>query len=152
MRTLYRIMFARPWGAAFWAGYYGSLNKVTRAPWLSQHRDDIRRSLAEPGRLRSLRQLAVQLDHSEVEVRLPAVSAPALVLIGDHDPDYRSPEAELAWAVDAINAEGLLVPDAGHYPQSQRPEIVVPALLSFLSTIRPTTQNPAGASSGAPDA
>lgn len=146
MRMLFRIMFARPWGAALWSGYYGSLNKGTRAPWLGQHRGDIRRSLAEPGRLRSLRQLAVQLDHSEVEVRLADVSAPALVLIGEHDPDYRSPEDELAWALTAISADGMLVPDAGHYPQAQRPDIVVPALLSFLSTARP-----AGIS-GAPDA
>lgn len=138
MRILYRIMFARPWGAALWTSYYTSLNKVTRAAWLAEHRHDIRTSFAEPARLRSLRQLAVQLNHSEVEVRLSEVSTPALVIIGDQDPDFRTPADELAWATAAISAEGLLVPDAGHYPHAQRPDVVVPAMLQFLATTVPT--------------
>ena len=149
MRALYRVMFARPWGAALWVAYYGSLNKVTRSPWLEEHRRDIRRSFAQPDRLRSLRQLAVQLNHSEVESRLAEITAPALIMIGDHDPDFRSPATELAWGAEAINADGVLVPDAGHYPQSQRPDVVVPAVLHFLAKTRPTAQNPAGAAADA---
>ncbi|WP_154792519.1 alpha/beta fold hydrolase [Occultella kanbiaonis] len=142
-RVLYRILFARPWGAAFWGSYYAGLNKVTKAPWLDEHVRAIRSSLGEPGRLRSFRELAVQLDHSEVEVRLPEVAAPALILIGDRDPDFGSPAEELAWATAAIDAEGTLIADAGHYPQAQRPDLVAPATLSFLSKVRPTAQNPA---------
>jgi pimeloyl-ACP methyl ester carboxylesterase len=138
IRVLYRVMFARPWGAFLWASYYGSLNKATRAAWIAEHRHDIRRSFAQPARLRSLRQLAVQLDHSEVEVRLPEVAAPALVLIGDQDPDFRSPADELAFATHAIPAEGVLVADAGHYPQAQRPDLIVPAVLQFLAKTVPT--------------
>lgn len=135
MRGLYRVMFARPWGAAFWASYYASLNKVTKSPWLADHRRDIRHHFAQPERLRSLRQLAVQLNHSEVEVRLPEVSAPTQVVIGDHDPDFRSPATELAWATEAIGAEGVLVTDTGHYPHAQRPDRVVPAVLKFLTKV-----------------
>lgn len=141
MRALYRVMFARPWGSALWASYYGGLNKVTRAPWLAEQQRDIRHSLADPARLRSLRQLAVQLDHTEVEVRLPEVTTPALIIIGGHDPDYRSPEQELAWTTEAISAEGLLVADAGHYPQAQRPDLVAPAVLAFLTTIASTSES-----------
>ncbi|MBZ2197869.1 alpha/beta fold hydrolase [Occultella gossypii] len=148
MRVLYRVMFARPWGAAFWGAYYAGLNRVTKAPWLDEHVRAIRSSLREPGRLRSLRHLAVQLNHSEVEVRLPEVSAPALVLIGDHDPDFRSPADELAWATAAIDAEGTLIADAGHYPHAQRPDLVAPATLSFLSKVRPTAQNPGSQTTG----
>ncbi|MHA6694166.1 alpha/beta fold hydrolase [Homoserinimonas sp. A520] len=149
MRALYRVMFAWPWGAAFWVAYYGSLNKVTRSPWLEEHRKDLRRSFAQPDRLRSLRRLAVQLDHSEVEARLAEITSPALIMIGDHDPDFRSPAGELAWGATAINADAVLVADAGHYPQSQRPDVVVPALLRFLAKIRPTVQNPAEAAADA---
>ncbi|CAM3305694.1 alpha/beta fold hydrolase [Occultella aeris] len=150
MRLVYRVMFARPWGAAFWGSYYAGLNKVTKAPWLDEHVRAIRSSLGEPGRLRSLRHLAVQLDHSEVEVRLPEVATPALVLIGDHDPDFRSPADELIWATAAISGEGALIEDAGHYAQAQRPDLVARAALSFLSKVRPTTQNPAPQLAGGP--
>ncbi len=146
-RLIYRVAFARPWGAAFWAAYYFSLNKVTRAPWLGQHKDAIRRSFAQPDRLRSLRHLAVQLNHAEVEVRLPDVAVPALVVIGERDPDFRSPRRELAWATEAIDADGLLVPDTGHYPQAQRPDLVAPAILSFLAKVRLTATNRVGRNS-----
>ncbi|WP_163541115.1 alpha/beta fold hydrolase [Occultella kanbiaonis] len=152
MRLLYRVMFARPWGAALWGSYYTGLNKITKAPWLDEHVRAIRSSLAEPGRLRSLRHLAVQLDHAEVEVRLPEVAAPALVLIGDHDPDFGSPADELAWATAAIHAEGALIPDAGHYPHAQRPDLVAPAALAFLSKVRPTAPNPTAPNPTAPQA
>jgi len=138
MRGLYRIMFARPWGAALWASYYRSLNKVTQPASLRSHTEDIRRSFVSPDRLRSLRQLAVQLDHSEVEARLAEVSTRALVVIGDHDPDFRSPADELAFDTQAIGSEGLLVTDAGHYPHAQRPDIVMPAILQFLAKTVPT--------------
>lgn len=28
-----------------------------------------------------------------------------------------------------------MIPDAGHYPQSQRPEVVGPAVVSFVSRV-----------------
>jgi pimeloyl-ACP methyl ester carboxylesterase len=145
MRGLYRVMFARPWGARLWSAYYGSLNKVTRSPWLEEHRDAIRRHFAQPDRLRSLRQLAVQLDHSEVEERLAEVNAPALIMIGDHDPDFRSPADELSWGATALGADAVLVADAGHYPHAQRPDVVAPAVLSLLAKTSPTAQNQAAA-------
>ena len=58
-RLIFRVAFAPMWGAAFWSAFYGSLNKGTKAPWLDQHRRDIRSNLSEPGRLRSLRDLTL---------------------------------------------------------------------------------------------
>jgi pimeloyl-ACP methyl ester carboxylesterase len=147
MRMLYRTLFSHPWGAAAWAKFYVGLNKGTPAPWLAEHREDIHRSLREPGRLRSLRHLAVALDHSEVEARLSEVVAPSLVLIGDQDPDFRSPTEELAWAIDAVRGAGALVPNAGHYPHAQQPAAVLQHVLPFLAATAPTEQ-----SQGATDA
>ena len=142
MRLLYRVLFSRPWGAAAWARFYASLNKGTPAPWLDEHRADIHRSLRQPGRLRSLRHLAVALGHAEVEVRLPEITSPSLVLIGDQDPDFPSPADELAWATAAVHGEGALVPNAGHYPHAQQPAIVLAHLMPFLAATRPTARNP----------
>jgi pimeloyl-ACP methyl ester carboxylesterase len=134
-RGFYRIALVRPWGAAFWAGFYRSINKGTRAPWLEEHVAAIRSMLAEPGRLRSFRQLALQLDHSVVEKRLGEVTAPMLAFVGTLDPDYPSPAAESEW-ISSLGGRSRLVEDAGHYPHAQRPDITVPGTLDFLNTLR----------------
>jgi pimeloyl-ACP methyl ester carboxylesterase len=135
MRLLYRVALTPLWGAAFWAGYYRSINRGARAPWLDEHVAEIRASLREPGRLRSLRDLALQLDHSVVEDRLSRVAVPMRVFIGAADPDFSDPAAESAW-IASIGGASELVPDAGHYPHAQRPDITVPATIEFLDRLR----------------
>jgi pimeloyl-ACP methyl ester carboxylesterase len=137
MRLLYRTLFARPWGAALWALYYRTaLNKGAHAPWLREHADSIRASLREPGRLRALLDLALGLDHDVVTPHVSSVAAPSLIVVGADDPDYRDPAAELAWMGEQLRAETLLVEDAAHYAQHQRPDVVVPAVLRLAETLR----------------
>ena len=136
-RILYRVLFARPWGAAMWSNYYAkTLNRGTAAPWLTEHVAAIAASMREPGRLRSFRDLAIQLEHTAVEPRLPDVHAPSLTVIGSVDPDFRDPAAELAFAADSLHGETLLVEDAAHYPHEARPEVVTPRVLAFVDGLR----------------
>ncbi|WP_432493895.1 alpha/beta fold hydrolase [Kineococcus gypseus] len=152
LRLAYRVLFARPWGARAWVAYYGRLNRGRHAPWLGEHQRELRASLADPARLASLRRLAVSLDHSVVPPRLPDVTAPALLVVGALDPDYRDPAAELAWMAGQLRAETLLVPDAAHYPHAQRPDLVAPRVVDFLRRHHPGTtagQGPADGAAGA---
>ena len=136
-RLMYRVLFARPWGAAVWANYFEkNLNRGTAAPWLPEHVAAIRSSMREPGRLRSFRELTVQLDHSPVEPLVASVVAPALVVVGELDPDFKNPAAELAAMGDALRAETLFVEKAAHYPHTQRPDLVVPRTLAFITGLR----------------
>ncbi|MFF3063390.1 alpha/beta fold hydrolase [Oerskovia sp. NPDC057915] len=139
-RLLYRVALARPWGAAAWAGFYSTLTKGRRAPWHAEHVAAIRASMREPGRLRSFRELALALTHAPVEARLPEVHAPTIAFMGALDPDFTDQGAELAWIEEAVGAEGHLVPDVGHYPQHQAPDVVVPEILTFLAGLRAGTQ------------
>ena len=131
---LYRVLFARPWGAAVWGSYYRSaLNKGAAAPWLGEHVAEIRASLRRPGRLRSFRQLTLQLTHEPVAARLAQIHAPAIAFVGDLDPDFKDPAAELDWISRTLAARGVLVPGVAHYPQHQAPDVVVPATLEHLA-------------------
>ncbi|GAA1711146.1 alpha/beta hydrolase [Isoptericola hypogeus] len=144
-RALYRVLFARPWGAAAWAWLYTSMfAKGRRSPRHAAHVAAIRRSLADPARLRSFRDLAVALDHSVVEPRVAGVRAPALVVVGELDPDYKDAAAALADMRDALGAQGVLVPGVGHYPQHQAPDVVTPAVLDFLAALPAGDQGAAG--------
>ncbi|MFC8800226.1 alpha/beta fold hydrolase [Promicromonospora sp. NPDC057138] len=133
MGIVYRVLLARPWGAAFWGSYYSSISKGRRSSWHAEHVAAVRGKLSEPGRLRCFRDLTLALDHSVVEARLPDVRAQALVIVGALDPDYSDPAAELAWITETIDARGILLPEVGHYPQHQAPDDVVPAVLEFLA-------------------
>ncbi|MDR6610662.1 alpha/beta hydrolase [Leifsonia sp. 1010] len=136
LHLLYRGMFAKPWGAALWAGYYRrTLNRGRTAPWLGEHVAAIRASLSEPGRLRSFRRLTLQLTHSVVEPRLGDVRAPMLAFVGDLDPDFRDVAAECSW-MESIGADVVRVPEAAHYPHAQRPDVIVPGTLDFLAARR----------------
>ena len=132
-RVLTRVMFARPWGARVWASYYRSvLNRGRRAPWLDDHVGSLRSQMSDPVRLAAFRRLAVSLDHREVEPAVRGVRAPALVVVGALDPDYRDPAAETRSMGEALSAETLLVEDAAHYAHAQRPDVVEPRILAFL--------------------
>ncbi|GAB4085613.1 alpha/beta hydrolase [Myceligenerans cantabricum] len=143
LRVLYRVLFVGPWGAAVWASYYSSLSKGRRSPRHAEHVAAVRSTMREPGHLRSFRHLAVALDHSVVEERLHEISAPVLTVVGEHDPDYPDPAAELDRAADALGATSLLVPETGHYPQHQAPDVVVPAVLRFLAGLPGAVTRPA---------
>lgn len=133
-RLLYRAFFARPWGAAAWAWLYTSMfAKGRRSARHAQHVADIRRSMTDPAHLRSFRDLAVALDHTVIEPLVPRVQAPALVVVGELDPDYDDAGAELDRMTGALGGAGLLVPGVGHYPQHQAPEAVTSSVLEFLA-------------------
>jgi pimeloyl-ACP methyl ester carboxylesterase len=134
---MFRTLFARPWGAAMWALYYRStLSKGAQAPWLGEHVAAIRSSLREPGRLRSLLDLTLSLDHDQVTRFVPDVVAPTLIAVGAGDPDYKDPAAELTWMGEQLHAETVLVENAAHYAQHQRPDVVVPRVLAFAAALR----------------
>ncbi|NYE95381.1 pimeloyl-ACP methyl ester carboxylesterase [Psychromicrobium silvestre] len=137
IKLVYRLLFLPPWGAGLWSSLYRGFNKGRRAPSLPEHVAAIKASLREPGRLRSLRELAVQLDHQVVEDRLADLKTPGRVFIGQSDPDFSDPAAESAW-MKGLGLRAELVPESGHYPHLQRPELVLPATVEFLTELRQT--------------
>jgi hypothetical protein len=58
-----------------------------------------------------------------------------LVVMGDRDPDFKDQRGEAEWIASALHGEVMMVPNAGHYPQSQQPEITNAAVLRFLASL-----------------
>ncbi|WP_262851395.1 alpha/beta fold hydrolase [Mumia quercus] len=133
-RTAYRVLFARPWGAAVWAWYVRTqLSKGRPTPGLDARIAPLRGALSDPAHLRAFRRLTLALDHREVDQRLADVRTPVLALYGDKDPDFSDAHDELAFARDAVSAEGEVLTDVGHYPHLQAHDEVLAALLPFLA-------------------
>ncbi|MCS5734757.1 alpha/beta fold hydrolase [Herbiconiux daphne] len=136
---LFRVMMARPWAAAVWNAYLPTLFAGHRPADFDAYRASVSEALRRPGRTRAFSR-TTRTSHAEAEAAVGRVSAPALVVMGERDPDFRDPAAESAWIAERFaahaGAEVVMVPDAGHYPHAQRPEIVTPAVLAFAESVR----------------
>ena len=96
-----------------------------------EYRDRVVASLRRPGYAKR----STRTSHDLAEARLADVTAPALVVMGEQDPDFPDPRAEAEWIARALRAQVVMVPEAGHYPQSQRPDITAGAVLRFLESV-----------------
>lgn len=137
-RVMTSLMLRRPWGVAATGAFYTSLNAGTRPDDLRGHVDRIRTSLRRPGAWPAF-VATTTTSHAPVTPRLAEVGVPTLVVMGEKDPDFRDPADEASYIAGALGGPGevLMVPGAGHYPQAQRPDVVVPAVTSFLAQARP---------------
>jgi len=133
-RVMLRIGMARPWAAMAWNAYLPKLYKGRRPADFEQYRKSVVSSLRKPGYAKSF-SLTTRTDHSVAESRLGELAAPTLVVMGEQDPDFPDPRAEAEWISHALHARVVMVPDAGHYPQSQQPEITTSAVQGFLGEV-----------------
>jgi energy-coupling factor transporter ATP-binding protein EcfA2 len=112
------------------------LRSVGRRPAdFSEYRDQVIASLHRPGHAKAF-SATTRTSHDPAEARLADVTAPVLVVMGEQDPDFRDPRAEADWIARALGGQVVMVPEAGHYPQSQRPGITTGAVLRFLESVQ----------------
>jgi pimeloyl-ACP methyl ester carboxylesterase len=133
-RVLLRVAMARPWAAMSWNSYLPKLYKGQRPVDFEEYRKSVVSSLRQPGYAKSF-SLTTRTDHSVAESRLGELAAPTLVVMGEKDPDFPDPRAEAEWISHALHARVVMVPDAGHYPQSQQADITSRAVRSFLGEV-----------------
>jgi pimeloyl-ACP methyl ester carboxylesterase len=133
-RVLLRVAMARPWAAMSWNSYLPKLYKGQLPVDFDEYRRTVVASLRRPGYARSF-SLTTRTDHAMAESRLGEVAAPTMVVMGELDPDFPDPHAEAEWISHTLHGSVVMVPDAGHYPQSQQPDITTKAVLSFLGEV-----------------
>jgi len=133
-RILLRAAMAPLWAAASWKAYMPKLYAGQRPVDFDEHRGNVVASLRRPGYAKTF-SLTTRTNHDPAEACLSMVSAPTLVVMGEQDPDFPDPAAEASWLAEALHGEVVMVADAGHYPQSQQPEIVTPVVVRFLKGV-----------------
>lgn len=134
MRLVQRLMLVKPWGPAAWRAFYKTLYPGRRPADLAAHIDRIGAGMRRGDHWRSFVRTTAT-SHAPVEARLGDVRAPALIVVGEKDPDFPDPAAEARFAAERLRGEFLLVPDSGHYPQADSPDLVNPAVLAFAAKV-----------------
>jgi pimeloyl-ACP methyl ester carboxylesterase len=132
MTAVFRAMTMPLWIATAWKAYMPMLYAGQKPADFEEYRASVVAALRRPGYGRAFSRTTRETDHAPAEARLPAVTAPVLVVMGERDPDFPDPAAEARWIGDTLHGELVLVADAGHYPQSQQPQVTADAVLSFL--------------------
>ena len=133
-RVLLRVAMARPWAAMSWNSYLPKLYKGQLPVGFDEYRRTVVASLRRPGYAKSF-SLTTRTDHAMTESRLGEVAAPTMVVMGELDPDFPDPHAEAERISHTLHGSVVMVPDAGHYPQSQQPDITTKSVLSFLEEV-----------------
>ncbi len=95
----------------------------------------LRAKLSEPGRMAEFLK-TTKTSGADAEAQLPRISCPALIIMGDEDPDFPDPKAEAQEIVAAMPA-GLgsvaMLEGGGHYNHAQSPDQVAALILSFVT-------------------
>jgi pimeloyl-ACP methyl ester carboxylesterase len=131
MRFAFRAAMSGPWATRAWLAYLPKLYAARKPADLNDHMQRIRESMRRPGHAKAF-VATTRTSHAPAQARLrQATGRPTLVVMGEKDPDFADAPAEAAWIRDQLDAELLLVPDAGHFPQAEFPDVVNPALVRF---------------------
>jgi pimeloyl-ACP methyl ester carboxylesterase len=129
---LQRVLMGGPWARAAWASYLPRLSPGHRPEDFAEHRAAIVASMRRPGYTEAFRK-TTHTSHAKAAARVGDVQAPAVVIMGERDPDFRDPAAEAHWLSEQLKGEVVMVPGAGHFPQAEYPEVVNPAVLDFVA-------------------
>lgn len=133
-KLLFRVAMAPLWGPAVWKSYLPKLYAGQRPDDFEAYRRQVVALLRQPGHARAFSR-TTHTNHDVAEARLPEVKAPTLVVMGDSDPDFSDPKAEAGWIAATLHGSAVIVPQAGHYPQSQQPAATLDAMVGFLRTL-----------------
>src|SRR5512139_265488 len=134
LQLLFRVMLARPWGPSLWMRYFKTLYPTRRPADFDEYCAALYANLKQPGRLEALQKM-MDASKRASEERIPRITVPTLVLMGSKDPDFKPPEAEAQWVAKALRGTYQLIEGAGHYPQTEMPEVTAPLILSFLQSL-----------------
>ncbi len=134
VRILLRGAMQPAWIRQVWKAYLPSLYAGQRPDDFDAHLAAMVDAIGRPGHRRALAR-TTHTTHEPAAAAIGSVTAPALVVMGELDKDFPDPAAEAAWIAGQLDAEVLMVPEAGHYPHAQRPDLVAPAVTAFLRRV-----------------
>ncbi|KIH92816.1 hypothetical protein SPBR_03122 [Sporothrix brasiliensis 5110] len=151
LRFIMYLLFLRPWGPSMWKMYAATLwpglgpdgakARAARSTRLLTRKADAASSGSTESRWAAFQSLMGTIDHDkDVAPWLPKVKTqPALVVVGDKDPDWSQPVEEAAWVASQFAAGAtttLVVEGVGHAPQYEKPDVVGPEMVRFLNGLR----------------
>jgi pimeloyl-ACP methyl ester carboxylesterase len=133
MDLLQRLLVTRPWAPWTVAAFYDSLHKGRTPEGHREQKARIVAMLRPADRFRAVR-ATIFADNEQV-LTAPGLQTKAVVMVGEQDPDWSDPRAEAEWVASVVGGTVEMVPESGHYPQSQRPDVVAATVARLISEV-----------------
>jgi len=133
-KAIFGAVLSGPWRAALWDWHVRKAFPTRVPPDALDETLRRNRNLAEPGRFAAFRSMAMASKRASAE-RLADVGSPVLVVMGTHDPDFPDPAKEARYVADTLRGDVLMIEGAGHYPQTDSPEVFARGLLAFFDSV-----------------
>lgn len=132
------LLFYRPWGPWLWQTYAATLWPGLGTEGAKKRAKGSRDLLTRPGYWAGFQRTVGGLDHRAVGPWIgKAKGTPALVVIGDKDPDWSEPMKEAEWVASCFEErEVLRVEGAGHAPMFENVEVVGKGVVQFLGRLK----------------
>ena len=134
MKAVMRVATATPFVAATWKAFLPTLFAGRTPADHAEYLSSVLAAIRRPGYSKSFSR-TTRASHAPAEARLSRVHTPTLVVMGELDPDFPRPAEEAQWIAEQLGGDVLMVPDAGHYPHAQRPDLVAPAITAFVQKV-----------------
>jgi pimeloyl-ACP methyl ester carboxylesterase len=135
-KGLMKLITSAPWAAPVWKAYLPNLYAGRKPADFTEFAGRVNAAMRRKGYSATFSKTTHTVDHDASEAVIDSVATPALIVMGELDPDFPNTADEAQWIHQHLkNSEVLMVPEAGHYPQSQRPDIVNPAVVTFLANV-----------------
>ncbi len=129
--ALMRVLMAPLWAARVWGAYLPSLYGGDKPSDFEDYRARTVAAIRRP-EYASAFSSTTRTRHGLAESSLASVAVPTLIVMGEKDADFPDPAAEAEWIGAQVGGKVVMVPEAGHYPQSQQPQVTLEAILAFV--------------------
>ncbi len=128
------LMMNNPWRAQTWRMFYATLYPSQKPDDFEDYLDQLTANLKENGRFDAVKGF-VAANRQPSDARLTKVQVPTLVVMGTADPDFPDPVAEAKYIVEKTGGQVALIEGAGHYPQTEVPDVTNPRIIQFLQSV-----------------
>ncbi|KAK4505464.1 hypothetical protein PRZ48_003427 [Zasmidium cellare] len=132
--TLMKGLVMKPWGPSVWKSYSKTLWPGLGDEGAAKRAAENIESLTRPKRWAAFQATVKGANHNTVTPYLGRIkNVPALVVMGEKDPDWSKPVEEAEWVASNFReARVVAVPGCGHAPHLESPEMVGREVLQFL--------------------
>jgi len=130
-----KLMMRGPFAGRLWASQFRKWHPAAPAD-LEEQAAGLTAMMADPHRRRAVRD-TLTAHRDGLAERIAHVDIPTLVVMGGADSHFKDPGAEGRSITDATGGTLQVVPNAGHYPHVEFPDLVGAAIAEFLAG--PTT-------------
>ncbi|MEX1281387.1 MAG: alpha/beta hydrolase [Acidimicrobiia bacterium] len=134
-RIVLDLLLRLPVAGRIWAGQYRGWHPGNPPVDLDAHARVLADMFTDPRRRTAARQ-TLTASRAGLAERLDRVDVPTLVVMGGADSHFPDPAAEGSSITAETGGRLVVVPDAGHYPHVEYPDVVGSAIADFLAETR----------------